>query len=128
MCSDRQLRQISHFCGVNIANMLFGNASFHTHIYFSEFSLYLGFIYNFCEFTQLAIRNKGKPLILIGSNFQKCQSEIPVSIYKFTFQNSVSISVSYFDSEYFQFHFSFSRQCVHSKTRKVSSLFVVCDC
>ena len=75
-----------------------GNAGLHIKIYFTEFSLYVSFIYSFREFNHVAITNKRKTLIFIVTAIQKFQFEIPFSIYKFTFQNSVSTYVSYFAS------------------------------
>jgi len=82
-----------------------GNTDFHIQINFSELSLYLSIINSFCEFNPVAIRNKGNPLIFIRSTFQNYQSEIPFSIYKFAFHNSVSNSVSYFGPFNFSLRF-----------------------
>ena len=64
-------------------------------------------------------------------NIQKWQFELPFSIYKFTFQNSVSISVSYSDSVNFLLQFHFLRQRDQSKTQtsmEIRFLPFVCEC
>jgi len=118
-CSFLKWRQNSHFCALKFAYMLFVITGFLIQILlFVILSLNQSFIWNFSEFIYVAIRNKGETLIFIGQIFKKWQSDLPSSIYKFTFQNSVSISVSYFESVIFQFPFPFSRQRVHSKTQR----------
>jgi hypothetical protein len=113
--------------------MPIGNTGFHKEINLPELCLNHSFIYLCCEFYCIAIWYKGKNLILVGSIFQICQLEIPVSIYNFTFQISVWIyllclvSLNFFSCFLSQFT---SWHSFHSETLRLLKIqfFACCIC
>jgi len=90
-CIELKWRQNPYFRRVKISNMPIRNTGIYilVHIYVSDFILNLSFIYWFNEFNRVVDSNEGETHIFERSSIHIWQIEIPVSILKFTFQNSV---------------------------------------